>query len=81
MCRNVRLPGCPYRNHLLLSTRAKLFLVGRWIQQAIEAVLLNHPLVPIPLALDSILRRIASLGIEPDNRVLAFGGIVDRPIG
>jgi hypothetical protein len=74
-------PGCPYRNRLLLGTSAKLFLVGRRIQQAIEAVLLNHPFVTIPLALDSILRRIARLGIEPDNRVLAFGRIVDRPIG
>ena len=58
-----------------------MFLVGRRFQQAIEAVLLNHSFVPIPVALDSILRSIARLGIEPDNRVLAFGGIVDRPIG
>src|SRR5271166_2918607 len=64
-------PGCPYRNRLLLGTSAKLFLVGRRIQQAIEAVLLNHPFVPIPLALDPVLRRIARLGIEPNNRVLA----------
>jgi hypothetical protein len=57
-------------------------ILGRYrIRQAIEAVLLNHAFVPIPLALDAILRGIARLGIEPDNRVLAFGGIVDRPIG
>jgi hypothetical protein len=74
-------PGCPYRNCLLLGISAKLFLVGCRIQQPIEAVLLNHPFVPIALALDAILRRIARLGIEPDNRVLAFSRIVDGPIG
>src|SRR5580704_7065317 len=74
MCQNVRLP------RLLLGISAKLFMVGCQIQQPIEAVLLNHPFVPIPLALDAILRRIARLGVEPDNRVLAFGRIVDGPI-
>ena len=77
--RNVSLPSCPYRNRLNIA--AKLFLVGTEFSSPVEPVLLNHTFVPIPLALDAILRDIARLGIARDNRVLAFGYIVDRPIG
>jgi len=72
-------PRCPDRNRLNIA--AKLFLVGTEFSSPVEPVLLNHTFVPIPLALDAILRDIARLGIARDNRVLAFGYIVDRPIG
>src|SRR6516225_1132725 len=62
--------------------RRRQAVLGRYrIQQPVEPVLLNHTFVPVVLALDAILRDIARLGIESDNRVLAFGRIVDRPIG
>jgi hypothetical protein len=43
-----------------------------------EAILEDHPLMPVPLVLYAILRQIADIGKEPDNRVPARGRLVEK---